>query len=154
MIEEAILTPQQIKTKVDQTIKEYERRSYDENYATFMKKAQLLEYCLKQMLLLNYGEKKKVLKMPLGPLIECLRKNNIREDFVCLLDEFLPYRNTMAHSHYVDKTLEAAKGKKSAKYKEIIDDFGKGCRLLEEINIILQWLIEHKATSPISNTSK
>lgn len=92
-----------------QTLKgteKYKELSFFEQVAMYIGIAQLLEICLKNLLVEKYKyDLDKLEKWTLGRTAKELEKNGLRKDFIQLLNSVVEYRNYIAHEMLANEIL-------------------------------------------------
>lgn len=123
------LSGEEINKEVIKRVQNYDKLSFLEKYAMYMGKAQILEYGLKNLL---YDKFKysldKMEKWTLGRTKNELRDNEVREDFVLLLEEVVEKRNYIAHELLMNDAIYKAILKNS--YPK--DHYSKDQRILDK----------------------
>ncbi|MBA2704502.1 MAG: hypothetical protein H0U60_11690 [Blastocatellia bacterium] len=111
----------------------------------FMGKAQVLELGLKSLLirLFNY-DPDRIQRWTLGRTTRELKDNGLRADFIALLEDFVDYRNYIAHEYLANEALlrrilRRDIGRLARKHLE------RGIFKVEEAIVIYDWLEQHRA---------
>lgn len=149
-----ILSARQVSDRVFRRLKKYQKLSSLEQYAMFMGMAQVLELGLKSLLirLFNY-DPDRIQKWTLGRTTRELKDCGLRGDFIALLEDFIDYRNYLAHEYLANEALlrsilRRAPGRLARKHLE------QGIFKIEEAVVIYGWLEQHDAWSPQVDAEK
>lgn len=103
---EKILTEDTIQREIFCRLKQVEKLNYLELYALFMGKAQIIEFILKRLLIEKYNYSfEDVERYTLGKSINELKNNDLRKDFITLLEKLNKYRVEMAHNFLYDNII-------------------------------------------------
>lgn len=103
---EPFLAPDEIHQQTVKRTKKYNNLNFFEQYALYIGIAQLLEICLKNLLVEKYQyDLGKLEKWTLGRTAKELEKNNLRKDFIQLLNSVVEYRNYIAHEMLANEIL-------------------------------------------------
>ncbi len=136
------LSANEIEKKVLAKLAEYEDLNFNEQYAIFMGKAQILELGLKRVLARKYKIPFESMdKWTLGRVKNELSKNGLREDFIRLLSSVVDYRNYIAHDLLADNVITQSIGGFSP--RKLYGDFFRGSYELEQIMVLYDWCEEH-----------
>lgn len=143
-----VLSPRQVSDRVFRRLKKYEKQSGLERFAMFMGMAQVLEFGLKSLLirLFNY-DPDRIQRWTLGRTTRELKNCGLRGDFIALLEDFIDYRNYIAHEYFANEAilrsiLRREPGRLARKHLE------RGIFKIEEAVIIYDWLEQHAAWLP------
>lgn len=97
---------EEIQEETCKRVEQYAKFNFFERYAMYMGKAQILEYGLKNILIFNFDyDSDKLERWTLGMTGKELDKNNIRKDFIILLENVVQSRNYIAHELLVNKSV-------------------------------------------------
>jgi hypothetical protein len=100
------ISGRQVNAIVFRRLRKYNRLNFLESFAMFMGKTQLIELRLKGLLVNKYRLKEaKIENWPLGQVIAELKKRELRQDFVRLLEELKRHRNYIAHQVLADDAI-------------------------------------------------
>ena len=114
----------------------------------FMGKAQVLEFGLKQLLIrLFQYQDHEIERWTLGRATRELKDRGLRPDYVALLEDFVDYRNYIAHEYFADsallrRLLRGRIGRLDYKYLE------RGILKVEEAIVVYDWLEDHDLWLP------
>jgi hypothetical protein len=135
---ERSLSREDISKETSKRIERYKSLNFPEQYAMFMGVSQILEMGLKKLLeeKFNY-DFDKIEKWTLGKTAKELQKNNLREDFIILLNSVVDYRNYIAHEILANKALMYGA------FSHLIpkEHYDKDSRLLHKAIIELEQLV-------------
>ena len=130
-----------LKEKVLEKMKGYEDFSLFENFAMYMGKVQLLEFCLKNLLVRKYNSSLESLEnASLGQVKGQLNDRGIRPDFVELLESVVKYRNYIAHEFLANIALNGSMTNFSP--RKTFGDLYRATYELEQIILIYDWCEE------------
>ncbi len=142
MTDEPSLSKDQIKAKVHSKLEEYDGLSVLEQYAMFMRKAQILEFGLKGLLTRKYGVPYDDMeKWTLGITKNELKDRGLRLDFIKLLESVVDYRNNMAHEFLVNNAITQSIANFSE--RKLYGDLFRAIFELEQIIILYDWCEEN-----------
>lgn len=97
-MEEKVLTPEVLSEKITTRLRDLDNATFLEKYAVFMGKAQIVEQELKGLLIRKYQfDEEDIDTRTLGWVIRKLKENNMRPDFISVLEDLLGHRNSLAH---------------------------------------------------------
>lgn len=136
------LTGEEIKALVMAKLKSYENLSALEQYAMFMGKSQILEFCLKGLLTKKYGvELETIEKWTLGRVKNDLEQRGLRPDFIAFLNSVVDYRNHIAHEFLVNNALTQSIANFSE--RKLYGDLFRAIYELEQIMVLYDWCEEN-----------
>jgi hypothetical protein len=143
------LTGEEISKETSKRLEKYNGLNFFEEFSMFMGTAQILEFGLKKLLEEKFEYSlENIEKWTLGRVKNELKKNELREDFIILLESVVDYRNYIAHELLVNVGLM------KALFKEILpdDNYSKDHRLLhkainelEQLVFLFDWTQENNA---------
>lgn len=99
------LTPKELEKRISRSFEGLKKEmTFEEYHGQFMGRVQLIERALAGLLIYKYGyDENQLERYTLGRTITELRKCGLRKDFLVLLDDFLEYRNYIAHEILADE---------------------------------------------------
>lgn len=142
MTVEGTLTGQNIKKLIQVKMKEYEKLSVLEQYAMFMGKAQILEFCLKRLLSRKYNVPSENMEIwTLGRTKKELSNKGLRPDFIAYLESVVSYRNDMAHEFLFNNAITQSMA--SFSERKLYGNLFRAIYELEQIIIFYDWCEEN-----------
>ena len=144
-----VLSKVEIQQKVLQKVEEYQDKSILEQYALFMGKAQLLEFCLKNLLFRLFDVPvESTEKWTLGRTKNALKSKGLRPDFIEFLSSVVDYRNHMAHEFLANDAITQS-------FSDFSDHkrFGelyKAIYELEQLILLYDWCEENQGWLPVT----
>lgn len=144
MSDEPVLSGEEIQEETIRRLRIYEERSFLEQYAIFMGKAQILEFGLKSLLNQKYDISVEDTKQwTLGRVKGRLKELGLRPDFIKLLESVVGYRNYIAHDLLADNALLSSYGELS--HRKQSSEIAKGAYELEQLFLLFDWCNKQSA---------
>ncbi|EJE8521959.1 hypothetical protein P3656_19920 [Vibrio parahaemolyticus] len=143
------LSGKEIQHRVLLKVEEYQDKSVLEQYALFMGKAQLLEFCLKNLLFRLFDVPiESTEKWTLGRTKNELKSKGLRPDFIEFLSGVVDYRNHMAHEFLANDaiTQSFANFSEHKRFRELY----KAIYELEQLIIFYDWCEENQGWNPVT----
>ncbi|ELI0612312.1 hypothetical protein Q8V59_004238 [Vibrio vulnificus] len=143
------LSKVEIQQKVLQKVEEYQDKSILEQYALFMGKAQLLEFCLKNLLFRLFDVPvESTEKWTLGRTKNELKNKGLRPDFIEFLSSVVDYRNHMAHEFLANDAIiqSFADFSEHKRFGELY----KAIYELEQLILLYDWCEENQGWLPVT----
>jgi hypothetical protein len=134
-----------IRRELSSRLKKYERLNSLEQFAMFMGSAQILEFGLKNLLVLRYKyDLEQIQTWTLGTTTRALERCGVRTDFIALLKSVVGYRNHIAHELLANEAmLRSILGGDAGRLE--MRELEKGIYELEQILFLHDWCEEHNA---------
>ncbi len=138
-----------IQQKVLQKVEEYQNKSILEQYALFMGKAQLLEFCLKNLLFRLFEVPVENTKTwTLGRTKNELNNKGLRPDFIEFLSSVVDYRNHMAHEFLANDAITQSFADFSDHKR--FGELYKAIYELEQLILLYDWCEENQGWLPVT----
>lgn len=141
------LTAEDIQRETAARTEKYKTLNFFENYAMYMGIAQLLEICLKRLLIERHGFTiEETEKWTLGKTCSELKRKEVREDFTSLLDSVVKSRNYIAHELLANEFTihEILKDNiPEDHYSRNFRALHKAIIELEQLNFLFEWTEEN-----------
>ena len=139
------LTPRQLAARVVRRLDKYANLNGLEQFAMFMGMAQVVEFGLKQQLHRLFGyDPDRMERWTLGRTTQELKESGLREDFVALLEDFVGYRNYLAHEYLANEALlRRIVGRDIGRLER--RNLEHGIYKVEQIVVVHDWLEKHSA---------
>jgi hypothetical protein len=129
------LTARQLANRVFRRLAKYRNLSDLEQFAMFMGMAQVVEFGLKQL---------RIERWTLGRTTQELRNSGLRGDFIAVLEDFVGYRNYIAHEDLANEALlRRIVGRDIGRLER--RNLDHAIHKVEQIVVLHDWLDRHGA---------